>query len=79
LLPAGEVFPIHGTCLGFQLLHILESNISFTRLLVDTDAVAHATTLDLTPHAADSAMLAGMDKASALLRCRGSGPGLAVG
>lgn len=59
---AGEVFPIHGTCLGFQLLHILESNVSFTRLLVDTDAVAHATTLDLTQHAPDSAMLSGMDK-----------------
>ena len=25
---AGDVFPIHGTCLGFQLLHILQSNIS---------------------------------------------------
>jgi hypothetical protein len=29
---AGEVFPIHGTCLGFQLLHILEANVSFTKV-----------------------------------------------
>lgn len=36
--PAGDVFPIHGTCLGFQLLHILEANVSFTELLVDTDS-----------------------------------------
>lgn len=38
--PAGDVFPIHGTCLGFQLLHILEANVSFTELLVDTDSGA---------------------------------------
>lgn len=37
-LPVGDVFPIHGTCLGFQLLHILEANVSFTELLVDTDS-----------------------------------------
>ncbi|GFH25699.1 folate gamma-glutamyl hydrolase [Haematococcus lacustris] len=42
---AGDVFPIHGTCLGFQLLHILASNISRNVLLVDTDSVAHPTTL----------------------------------
>jgi gamma-glutamyl hydrolase len=58
---AGDVFPIHGTCLGFQLLHILEANVSFTRLLVDTDSVAHATTLQFTPAAAGSAMYGGMD------------------
>ena len=34
------MFPIHGTCLGFQLLHILEANVSFTELLVDTDSGA---------------------------------------
>ncbi len=34
----GDVFPIHGTCLGFQLLHILEANVSFESLLVDTDS-----------------------------------------
>ena len=32
---------IHGTCLGFQLLHILASNVSRNDLLVDTDSVAH--------------------------------------
>ena len=37
---AGDVFPIHGTCLGFQLLHILEANVSFEALLVDTDSGA---------------------------------------
>lgn len=31
---AGDVFPIHGTCLGFQLLHILASNVSRNDLLV---------------------------------------------
>lgn len=34
---AGDVFPIHGTCLGFQLLHILEANVSFTQLLVSLE------------------------------------------
>jgi len=57
---AGDVFPIHGTCLGFQLLHILESNVSFTELLVDTDSVAHASTLEFTDAAADSVMFGGM-------------------
>lgn len=47
----GDVFPIHGTCLGFQLLHILASNVSRNDLLVDTDSVAHASTLKLTPEA----------------------------
>ncbi|KXZ56974.1 hypothetical protein GPECTOR_1g88 [Gonium pectorale] len=47
---AGDVFPIHGTCLGFQLLHILASNISRNDLLVDTDSVAHPTTLEWTQH-----------------------------
>ncbi|GAB4820992.1 hypothetical protein N2152v2_008038 [Parachlorella kessleri] len=57
---AGEVFPIHGTCLGFQLLHILEANVSFTQLLVDTDSVAHASTLDFTPDAHASTMFGGL-------------------
>lgn len=57
---AGDVFPIHGTCLGFQLLHILEANVSFTQLLVDTDAVAHATTLEFTTAAKSSTMFGGM-------------------
>ena len=45
---AGNPFPIHGTCLGHQLLHILESNVSRNYLLVDTDSVAHPTTLEFT-------------------------------
>ena len=56
----GDVFPIHGTCLGFQLLHILESNVSFTELLVDTDSVAHASTLHFTEAARESSMFGSM-------------------
>lgn len=59
---AGNPFPIWGTCLGFQLLHILESNVSFTELLVDTDSVAQAGTLELTEEAASSYMFGSMDK-----------------
>lgn len=59
---AGDIFPIHGTCLGFQLLHILEANASFTELLVDTDSVAHASTLDFAPGVKDSAMFSHMDE-----------------
>lgn len=44
----GNPFPIHGTCLGHQLLHILASNVSRNDLLVETDAVTHPTTMDLT-------------------------------
>lgn len=50
----GDMFPIHGTCLGFQLLHILVSNVSRNYLLVDTDSVAHRSTLEFTPAAAKS-------------------------
>ncbi|GIL92877.1 hypothetical protein Vretimale_14806 [Volvox reticuliferus] len=57
---AGKVFPIHGTCLGFQLLHILASNISRNDLLVDTDSVAHPSTLIWQPAAADSRLFGGM-------------------
>lgn len=56
----GDVFPIHGTCLGFQLLHILEANVSFTKLLVETDSVAHASTLAFTPSAKKSTMFEGL-------------------
>ena len=58
----GNPFPIYGTCLGFQLLHILESNVSFTQLLVDTDSVAHASTLELTEDARNSQMFGSMSK-----------------
>lgn len=50
----GDVFPIHGTCLGHQLLHILQSNVSRNDLLVDTDSVAHPSTLIWTPEAKTS-------------------------
>jgi hypothetical protein len=36
---------VHGTCLGFQLLHILVSNVSRNDLLIETDSVSHPTTL----------------------------------
>lgn len=45
---AGDVFPIHGTCLGHQLLHILVSNVSRNDLLVDTDSVSHPSILEWT-------------------------------
>jgi len=57
---AGDVFPIYGTCLGFQLLHILESNASFTELLVPTDSVAHASVLNFTREYRDSSMFGTM-------------------
>lgn len=47
----GDVFPIHGTCLGHQLLHILASNISRNVLLVETDAVTQPSTLLFAPAA----------------------------
>ena len=57
---AGDVFPIHGTCLGHQLLHILVSNVSRNDLLVDTDAVAHPATLDWAPARATSKLFGGL-------------------
>eukprot|EP00195_Chlamydomonas_chlamydogama_P004992 CAMPEP_0202904808 /NCGR_PEP_ID=MMETSP1392-20130828/31165_1 /ASSEMBLY_ACC=CAM_ASM_000868 /TAXON_ID=225041 /ORGANISM="Chlamydomonas chlamydogama, Strain SAG 11-48b" /LENGTH=315 /DNA_ID=CAMNT_0049592621 /DNA_START=102 /DNA_END=1049 /DNA_ORIENTATION=+ len=48
----GDIFPIHGTCLGHQLLHILASNVSRNDLLVETDSVAHPATLIFPPGAA---------------------------
>lgn len=50
---------IHGTCLGFQLLHILASNVSRNQLLVDTDSVAHATTLEYWGDARNSSAMFG--------------------
>lgn len=56
----GDIFPIHGTCLGFQLLHILASNVSRNVLLVDTDSVSHASTLDWAPGADRSRLFGGL-------------------
>jgi len=50
----GTVFPIHGICLGHQLLHILTSNVSRNELLVDTDAVQQPSTLEFTAEAKTS-------------------------
>lgn len=52
-----EFLQIHGTCLGFQLLHILASNVSRNVLLVETDSTSHATTLDWAAGAKDSYLL----------------------
>lgn len=49
---------IHGTCLGFQLLHILVSNISRNDLLIETDSVAHPSTLEFTGAAKTSRFFA---------------------
>lgn len=60
-----DVFPLWGTCLGFQLLHILEADVSFTDLLVDTDSVAHPSTLvfanEVKKDPTTSAVFANMD------------------
>jgi gamma-glutamyl hydrolase len=58
----GNPFPIHGTCLGFQLLQILVSNVSRDDLLIDTDSVAHATTLEFSPEAMTSKLFSTMDR-----------------
>lgn len=42
----GRLFPIHGTCLGFQLLHLLEANLSYVDALVPTDSVAYPSPLN---------------------------------
>ncbi|GAX73089.1 hypothetical protein CEUSTIGMA_g542.t1 [Chlamydomonas eustigma] len=57
----GDVFPIWGTCLGFQLLHLLPSNISRNVVLIDTDSVSHASTLDWSPYASSSHMFGGIE------------------
>ncbi|KAF5835633.1 peptidase C26-domain-containing protein [Dunaliella salina] len=57
---AGDPFPIHGTCLGFQLLHILASNVSRNDLLIETDSTSHATTLQFwNKQAAEESLLFG--------------------
>ncbi|KIZ06309.1 gamma-glutamyl hydrolase [Monoraphidium neglectum] len=54
---AGNPFPIHGTCLGHQLLHILAANVSRNDLLVETDAVTQPSTLIFTAAANTSRTL----------------------
>eukprot|EP00878_Enallax_costatus_P015279 GHUV01015998.1.p1 GENE.GHUV01015998.1~~GHUV01015998.1.p1 ORF type:complete len:381 (+),score=77.51 GHUV01015998.1:217-1359(+) len=56
----GNPFPIHGTCLGFQLLHILVSNVSRNDLLIETDSVAHPANLQWTEAGKNSRMFKGM-------------------
>jgi hypothetical protein len=79
LLTPGPSLPllhqIHGTCLGFQLLHILVSNVSRNDLLVETDSVAHATTTQLTAAAASSRTFGGMP---AELRAKVEDPSLNI-
>lgn len=58
----GNPYPIHGTCLGFQLLHLLESDVSFKDLLIETDSVAHPSTLEFTKEASESLMFGTMDQ-----------------
>ncbi|KAK9803146.1 hypothetical protein WJX72_001749 [[Myrmecia] bisecta] len=52
----GNVFPIWGTCLGHQLLQILAANVNFNDLLIETDAVSHASTLKFTGEGRKSRM-----------------------
>lgn len=60
----GQPFPIQGTCLGHQLLHILTSNVSRNYLLVETDAVANANTLTFSKEAYASRMFGTMPVSS---------------
>lgn len=60
---------IHGTCLGHQLLHILVSNVSRNDLLVDTDSVAHPSTLDWTDNAAKSRLAGDMPVSRRTFTC----------
>ena len=57
----GHCLQIWGTCLGFQLLHLLPSNISRNVVLVDTDSVSHASTLNWAPGAESSRMFGGIE------------------
>lgn len=52
---AGDFYPIHGTCLGHQLLHILVANADRDTLLVETDAVQNPNILNFSAAAANSA------------------------
>ena len=61
---------IHGTCLGFQLLQILVSNVSRNYLLVDTDSVAHPTTLQFKAEASGSKMFGDMRVSLPPAHCR---------
>ena len=67
-LPLRPHAQIHGTCLGFQLLHILASNISRNVLLVETDSTSHASTLEFTPAAKKSRSFGTMDVSGACVR-----------
>lgn len=60
---AGDFFPIHGTCLGHQLLHILLTNADRDTVLIETDSVQNANILNFTKAAADSMYFADMDPA----------------
>lgn len=69
---AGEVMPIQGTCLGHQLLQILATwPANFTEILVPTDSVAQAGTLEFTADAASSYYMGELDPA---LKAKASDP-----
>lgn len=75
----GDVFPIHGTCLGFQMLHILVSNVSRNDLLVDTDSVAHLSTLEWTPEAKTGNMFGSLPVSQIYIQLKLKQPYLAFG
>ncbi|KDD75679.1 hypothetical protein H632_c555p0 [Helicosporidium sp. ATCC 50920] len=58
----GDVFPIHGTCLGFQLLHLLETNVNYTDMLVRTESVSQAAPMCFTKDAKKSTLFSRMDE-----------------
>ncbi|KAI9025632.1 class I glutamine amidotransferase-like protein [Hyaloraphidium curvatum] len=57
----GEPYPIFGVCLGFQLLHVLEANVSFPEILVETDAVGYPSSVKFTPDGTKSELFGTMD------------------
>lgn len=57
----GNVYPIHGTCLGHQLLHVLLTNASRDVVLVETDSVQNPNILNFTHQAANSLYFGNMN------------------
>eukprot|EP00955_Chlamydomonas_euryale_P058225 357001-Chlamydomonas_euryale.AAC.17 len=71
------ILQIHGTCLGFQLLHILASNVSRNDLLIETNSTSHASTLKLMDAAADSIMFGSLNVSAGARRRRTCMPAVA--
>ena len=72
---AGVPFPIWGTCLGHQLLCVLESGAHFQDLFIETDAVSQPAPLTFTDAAPSSRLLAPLfEERPALVEAMTSSP-----